>query len=73
MSIPLPSSLALLSFTLTSYLLANRPTYLLSGEFHYFRVPKAGWRRRLSTVLTLNVWITLWEKSGQACLFLINL
>jgi beta-galactosidase len=36
-----------LTFSPTSYLLAGQPTYLLSGEFHYFRVPKADWRRRM--------------------------
>ena len=41
------SPLKSLNFTPTTYLLAGQPTYLLSGEFHYFRVPKADWRRRM--------------------------
>ena len=40
-------SLQPLAFNQFSYLLAGRPTYLLSGEFHYFRVPMSDWRRRM--------------------------
>ena len=35
------------SFDAHSYLLDGQPAYLLSGEFHYFRVPKADWRARM--------------------------
>ncbi len=31
----------------TSYVIEGNPTYLYSGEFHYFRVPKRDWRRRM--------------------------
>jgi beta-galactosidase len=30
-----------------SYRINGRPEFLISGEFHYFRVPKPDWRRRL--------------------------
>ena len=36
-----------ITFNTKSYLIGNAPTYLLSGEFHYFRVPKKDWRRRM--------------------------
>ena len=42
-----PSPLKRLTFNSTSYLLDGQPVYLLSGEFHYFRVPKSDWRRRM--------------------------
>lgn len=29
------------------YRIGSTPAYLLSGEFHYFRVPKEDWRRRM--------------------------
>ena len=31
----------------TGYRINGRPEFLISGEFHYFRVPPADWRRRL--------------------------
>jgi beta-galactosidase len=30
-----------------SYIIDGKPVYLVSGEFHYFRVPKQDWRTRL--------------------------
>jgi beta-galactosidase len=30
-----------------SYRIDGKPEFLISGEFHYFRVPKSDWRRRL--------------------------
>jgi beta-galactosidase len=36
-----------LTFDTLSYRIGNSPAYLLSGEFHYFRVPKTDWRRRM--------------------------
>lgn len=36
-----------LTFTPTAYAIDGKPVYLNSGEFHYFRVPKADWRRRM--------------------------
>ena len=36
-----------ITFDKLSYRIGNKPTYLLSGEFHYFRVPKKDWRRRM--------------------------
>ncbi len=35
------------SFDRSSYRIGGQPAYLLSGEFHYFRVPKTDWRRRM--------------------------
>ena len=36
-----------LSFDRQGVLVDGKRTFLVSGEFHYFRVPKADWRRRL--------------------------
>lgn len=30
-----------------SYLIDGKPVYLMSGEFHYYRVPKQDWRTRM--------------------------
>jgi beta-galactosidase len=47
-----------ITFERTCYRIAGRPIYLNSGEFHYFRVPKADWRRRME----------LFKKAGGNCL-----
>ncbi len=47
-----------ISFDKTCYWVDGRPTYLNSGEFHYFRVPKPDWRRRME----------LFKKAGGNCL-----
>lgn len=47
------------------YYIDGKPVFLVSGEFHYFRVPKADWRRRLelfkeaggNTVATYIPWL----------------
>src|SRR5271157_1891088 len=39
--------LAPIQFDPVSYRINGKPTYLYSGEFHYFRVPKVDWRRRM--------------------------
>lgn len=36
-----------ITFDNTSYWADDRPIYLNSGEFHYFRVPKSHWRLRM--------------------------
>lgn len=36
-----------LQFDKNCYRLNGQPIYLYSGEFHYFRVPKVDWRRRM--------------------------
>lgn len=36
-----------ITFDKKSYRIGDDPEYLLSGEFHYFRVPKEDWRRRM--------------------------
>lgn len=36
-----------LTWTKECYLINGEPQYLLSGEFHYFRVPKKDWKQRL--------------------------
>ena len=41
------SSARTLTYDRQSVLVDGKRTYLVSGEFHYFRVPKAEWRRRL--------------------------
>ena len=35
------------SFDAHSYFIDGQPVYLYSGEFHYFRVPKADWQKRM--------------------------
>jgi beta-galactosidase len=40
-----------------TYYLDNKPGFLVSGEFHYFRVPPADWRARLE----------LWKEAGGNC------
>jgi beta-galactosidase len=39
------------------YSIDGEPVFLASGEFHYFRVPKKDWRRRLE----------LWKETGGNC------
>src|SRR3989304_7715562 len=36
-----------ITFDRKSYRIGDTPAYLLSGEFHYFRVPKEDWRNRM--------------------------
>ncbi len=38
-------------FDSTCYWIGKTPIYLNSGEFHYFRVPKADWQRRMALFL----------------------
>ena len=40
-----------------SYRLDGKPLFLVSGEFHYFRVPREDWERRLQ----------LFRESGGNC------
>jgi beta-galactosidase len=47
-----------LGFDSTSFLIGNQREYLLSGEFHYFRVPKPDWHRRMK----------LFKEAGGNCL-----
>ena len=47
-----------LRFDSTSFLIGTKRVYLLSGEFHYFRVPKQDWRRRMQ----------LFKEAGGNCL-----
>lgn len=47
-----------ITFTSQCYWLDGEPVYLLSGEFHYFRVPRADWRRRMR----------LFKEAGGNCL-----
>ncbi|MCL2461345.1 MAG: beta-galactosidase, partial [Defluviitaleaceae bacterium] len=46
-----------LSWDSNSYFLDGAPGFLVSGEFHYFRVPKADWARRLD----------LLKEAGASC------
>ena len=53
------------TFDDAGYFIDGRRDYLVSGEFHYFRVPKADWRRRMelakaagmNTIATYVPWI----------------
>jgi len=36
-----------ITFDTVCYRVGGKPAYLHSGEFHYFRVPRADWRRRM--------------------------
>ena len=47
-----------LTFTPQAYQIDGQSTYLMSGEFHYFRVPKADWRERMR----------LFKEAGGNCL-----
>jgi beta-galactosidase len=47
-----------ISFDRTCYWIDDTPTYLNSGEFHYFRVPRADWARRMA----------LFKAAGGNCL-----
>ena len=47
-----------ISFTKQYYVIDGKPSYLYSGEFHYFRVPKKDWRRRME----------LFKEAGGNCL-----
>lgn len=39
--------MTLITYNSQSYQIDGKPVYLLSGEFHYFRVPKVDWRERM--------------------------
>ncbi|MEK6795270.1 MAG: beta-galactosidase [Spirochaetota bacterium] len=45
------------SWNSQSYLIDGKPAFLVSGEFHYFRVPKGDWEKRL----------LLFKKAGGNC------
>lgn len=47
-----------LTFDRHAYRCGGQPVHLYSGEFHYFRVPKADWRRRMA----------LFREAGGNCL-----
>ena len=47
-----------ITFDRTCYRIAGQPVYLHSGEFHYFRVPRADWRARMR----------LFREAGGNCL-----
>jgi beta-galactosidase len=47
-----------ITFDPQCYRVGGQPIYLLSGEFHYFRVPRADWRRRMQ----------LFKQAGGNCL-----
>lgn len=46
------------TFDRVSYRIDGKPVYLYSGEFHYFRVPRGDWRRRMA----------LFKEAGGNCL-----
>lgn len=47
-----------IAFDKVCYRIDGRPVYLHSGEFHYFRVPRADWRRRME----------LFKEAGGNCI-----
>jgi beta-galactosidase len=47
-----------LRFDRRCFTVGDQPVYLYSGEFHYFRVPRADWRRRME----------LFKEAGGNCL-----
>ncbi|BBI31167.1 beta-galactosidase [Cohnella abietis] len=47
-----------IEFDNQSYLIDGKPIYLISGEFHYFRVPKCDWKHRME----------LFKAAGGNCL-----
>ena len=54
-----------LNWNKKSFMINGKPGFLISGEFHYFRVPKEAWRTRLqllkgagmNCVATLVPWV----------------
>lgn len=42
-----PSAIPDLCWTASSLLIGGRPSYLVSGELHYFRIPRTEWKARL--------------------------
>ena len=65
-----------ISFDKLCYRIEGQPFYLYSGEFHYFRVPKKDWRRRMdlfreaggNCIATYMPWM-LHEPKGRAVQF----
>ena len=47
-----------ITYDQTCFWIGNSPIYLNSGEFHYFRVPRADWQRRMA----------LFKEAGGNCL-----
>src|SRR5664279_1429278 len=47
-----------ITFDHRCYSIGGKPAFLYSGEFHYFRVPRADWRRRMR----------LFKQAGGNCL-----
>ncbi len=47
-----------IKFNNLSYVKDGKPFYLISGEFHYFRVPKSDWKRRME----------LFKQAGGNCI-----
>ncbi|MCL5996985.1 MAG: beta-galactosidase, partial [Chloroflexi bacterium] len=47
-----------ITFDKDCYRIDGQPVYLYSGEFHYFRVPRADWRRRMQ----------LFKEAGGNCI-----
>jgi len=47
-----------INYDQTCYRIDGKPVYLNSGEFHYFRVPRADWRARMK----------LFKQAGGNCL-----
>jgi beta-galactosidase len=62
-----------ITFDRRSYRIGDDPAYLLSGEFHYFRVPKADWRKRMrlfkeaggNTLATYIPWLLHEPEEGR--------
>ncbi len=58
-----------------SYIINGKPDFLISGEFHYFRVPYSDWERRLklfkeaggNCVSTYIPWILHEPEEGRFC------
>ena len=42
-----PAALLPVQFDRTCFKVDGKPFYLISGEFHYFRVPKKDWKARM--------------------------
>ncbi|MGC9349618.1 MAG: beta-galactosidase [Anaerolineae bacterium] len=61
-----------ITFDTNSYRVGGEPFYLCSGEFHYFRVPRPDWQRRLTlfkeaggnTVATYIPWLLHEPREG---------
>ena len=70
-----------LTFDKKYYFIDGKPVYLYAGEFHYFRVPKPDWRRRMqlfkeaggNCLATYIPWLIHEPEEGESMLAIVGL